>query len=567
MKPQAPITQDDTIRELQQKLIGLEQAHLERTAELEVANERLRKEIEGREKAQAELLASERKLKVLFESAPDAYYLVDLKGRFQDGNRAAEEMIGYQKAELIGKSFLQLSLLSPMQIPKAAALLARNAMGKTTGPDEFVLNRKDGKNVIAEISTHPVTIEGKTVVLGLARDITARKETERKIQASEAKYRHLIENTFEIVFTTDRERRFLDVNKAFLKAGGWRLKEIIGRPFSMLLHPEDIEAANGAFEKVRAGETLEFEMSTRRKDGGSRWFSFVIQPVRKRAQHAELIHGIARDITTRKQAEIERERAKKEAEAANKAKSRFLANMSHELRTPLNHIIGFTELVLDKNFGDLNEVQEEYLSDVHQSSRHLLALINDVLDLSKIEAGKLELERSQVDLRILIENSLGVIREKAAKQEIRLSLNIDGIPARIAADERKLKQILYNLLSNAVKFTPDGGEVRVSARRAGKLEVKTRVIGGKEIGDYVEISVSDTGIGLHSKDLERVFDPFEQVFDPIDAKYQGTGLGLSLTRSLVELHGGKIWAESEGAGKGSTFRFFLPSNFKTRNRS
>ena len=244
-------------------------------------------------------------------------------------------------------------------------------------------------------------------------------------------------------------------------------------------------------------------------------------------------------------------------EKASQAKSVFLANMSHELRTPLNHIIGFTELVVDKNFGDLNEDQAEYLQDVLHSSRHLLELINDILDLSKVEAGKLELQPTPVKLRELLENSLIMVKEKALKHRIKLSHSSNGIPIMITADERKLKQIIYNLLSNAVKFTPDGGQVTISAQRYNNRNQKVYAVDNGESGS-VMISISDTGIGINSNDLQRIFKPFDQVETSRSRKFQGTGLGLSLTKSLVELHGGKIWAESEGEGKGSTFSFTLP---------
>ncbi|MBI9092123.1 MAG: cache domain-containing protein [Desulfobacterium sp.] len=238
------------------------------------------------------------------------------------------------------------------------------------------------------------------------------------------------------------------------------------------------------------------------------------------------------------------------AENANKAKSDFLANMSHELRTPLNHIIGFTELVVDKHFGNLNEIQEEYLNDVLTSSKHLLALINDILDLSKVEAGKLELESADVNLKILLENSLVMIKEKAMKNNIKLSTDIVDIPETIVVDERKIKQVLYNLLSNAVKFTPKGGNIYLASKK-----VKASEDGNM---DFVEIDVTDTGIGLKSDDLERIFGHFEQVESSASRKFQGTGLGLSLTRQLVELHSGRIWVESNGEGKGSTFRVVIP---------
>ena len=245
------------------------------------------------------------------------------------------------------------------------------------------------------------------------------------------------------------------------------------------------------------------------------------------------------------------------AEYANKTKSEFLANMSHELRTPLNHIIGFTELVLDKKCGDLNETQEDYLKDVHHSSNHLLLLINDILDLSKVEAGKLAYSPTDVNLKTLLGNSLNMFVEKALKQSIKLELNLNGAPDTISADERKLKQVIYNLVSNAVKFTRGGGRVTVNVSRF-QLNENHSLGKSIDIERAILFSVSDTGIGLKPEDLDRIFDSFEQVENAASRKYQGTGLGLSLTKQLVELHNGKIWVESDGEGKGSTFFFYIP---------
>ena len=232
------------------------------------------------------------------------------------------------------------------------------------------------------------------------------------------------------------------------------------------------------------------------------------------------------------------------AQAANEAKSDFLANMNHELRTPLNVIIGFTELILDKQCGDLTPEQEEYLGEVAHSARELFLLINDILDLTKIEADELELEFSEVQLSELLSRSITILKEKALKHNIQLSYEEKEIPSSIVADERKLKQILYNLIANAVKFTPDGGKVQLKSEFADGL---------------VQISIEDSGIGIKKQDLERIFHPFEQAESSLSRRFQGTGLGLSLTRSIVELHGGKIWAESEGEGRGARFCFLMPT--------
>jgi signal transduction histidine kinase len=237
----------------------------------------------------------------------------------------------------------------------------------------------------------------------------------------------------------------------------------------------------------------------------------------------------------------ELEAANRELAAASQHKSEFLANMSHELRTPLNAVIGFSEVLSERMFGDLNEKQDEYLKDIHASGQHLLSLINDILDLSKIEAGKMDLEVSDFDLPATIDNALMLVRERAGRRGIDLQKSVDGRLGQVQADERKIRQVLLNLLSNAIKFTPEGGRIDVAA---------------KPVNGFVEVSVTDTGVGIAPEDQDAIFEEFKQV-GTASKKVEGTGLGLALSRRFIELHGGKIWVRSE-VGAGSTFTFTIP---------
>jgi signal transduction histidine kinase len=237
----------------------------------------------------------------------------------------------------------------------------------------------------------------------------------------------------------------------------------------------------------------------------------------------------------------ELEAANRELGAASQHKSEFLANMSHELRTPLNAIIGFSEVLSERMFGDLNDKQDEYLKDIYASGQHLLSLINDILDLSKIEAGRMELEMTDFDLPTALDSALTLIRERAGRRGITLHLSFDERLGQLRADERKIRQVVLNLLSNAIKFTPEGGRIEVAAVPRD---------------EFVEVSVSDTGVGIAPEDQEAVFEEFRQV-GTAAKKVEGTGLGLALSRKFIELHGGRIWLESR-VGIGSTFTFSIP---------
>jgi signal transduction histidine kinase len=384
------------------------------------------------------------------------------------------------------------------------------------------------------------------------------EELEKKVMLLESKTKHLA-NDLRITREESETstKNFLDIYSDMEKKVEERTTELTKANIKLNAEIEERKRVEKTLQEVNEG--LE-----RRVENRTAYITKANEELRS-------------EIAERKRAEAELQESKKLAEAANQAKSEFLANMSHELRTPLNHIIGFTELLVDKNFGDLNEVQEEYLNDVLESSRRLLSLINDILDLSRIEAGKSGLKPSNVDIRELLENSLTMVKEKAIKHgiQIQLSSDFNGTSRAIWADERKLKQVLYNLLSNAVKFTPEGGKIRLGAREikefrnSGIRELKYSVNNTSQSesdnssipqssNSLIEISVADTGIGIKSEDQARIFNTFEQADGSVKKKYQGTGLGLSLVKRLVELHGGQIWVESQGDGKGATFSFIIP---------
>lgn len=260
-------------------------------------------------------------------------------------------------------------------------------------------------------------------------------------------------------------------------------------------------------------------------------------------------------------ANVQLEEARYHAEKASSHKTDFLANMSHELRTPLNAILGFSELLTDERFGPLNEKQQRYVGNVFSSGQHLLNLINDLLDLSKVEAGKMAIHREQLSLREALEEALNLVNWEAEKKNLHLALTVELDLSNLFADPVRFRQILYNLLSNAVKFTPEGGSVTVSARCVQDSAFRVQESEGTDHeprGDFIEIRVQDTGIGIAAEDLPKLFQPFTQLELVCSKEHQGTGLGLALTKRLVELHGGQIRAESEGEDQGSTFTVRLP---------
>jgi signal transduction histidine kinase/CheY-like chemotaxis protein len=308
-----------------------------------------------------------------------------------------------------------------------------------------------------------------------------------------------------------------------------------------------------------------------RKNGTNFPLEFKTREIRFNMGQLHIV--VTRDLTACKQAEAEQkkheqvQRRNVELETASRMKSEFFSTMSHELRTPLNAIIGFSEVLKDGLIGDLTDEQRGYIGDILESGQHQLSLINDILDLSKMEAGKMTLYLEPVDLSLLLSNSLSMVKGKAAAQHIHLNLDIaDGL-GDIQADMRKVKQIVYNLLSNAVKFTPKGGDVTLRARRVPHTQVGQltgRLAAGlsfpwndNKIKDFIEISVTDSGIGIANKNFERLFTPFSQIDSSLARKFEGTGLGLTIVKNLVELHNGTVTVEST-EGQGACFTVWLP---------
>ena len=388
----------------------------------------------------------------------------------------------------------------------------------------------------------------------MIQDITQRKQSEQALRTSEEKYRSLIDHIPDVVWTADSNQDLIYISGNVTKVLGYTSEELLGGQLWNRIHPEDAARVGQAYQKLFSdGEKFDVEYRICRKDGGWIWLHNRALSTQPRGG-IMCADGIFLDITQRRQAEAAIQHTKDAAESANLAKSQFLANMSHELRTPLNAIIGFSEILADKTFGDLNDRQLKYSHNILNSGRHLLQLINDILDLAKVEARRVELMRNKFNVAKALSEVQTIVKTLANKKNINLEVEAAVDLPAMFADEAKFKQIMYNLLSNAIKFTPDGGKVSVTAAIQ-----KATGADASPAGEALRVAVTDTGIGIKMKDQERVFKEFEQVDSSYGRQQQGTGLGLALTKRLVEMHGGTISVESEGVeGKGSTFTFLIP---------
>lgn len=368
-----------------------------------------------------------------------------------------------------------------------------------------------------------------------------------RVRASEARYRAIVQDQTELVCRWRPDGALTFVNDAYCRYFGKNSDELVGVNWLSLVPSEERARIENHLADITVDNpTHEIEHKVLGPDGSVRWQQWTDHGIFDRNGQVVEYQSVGRDITALKEAEHELREAKAVAEQANYAKSALLAGMSHELRTPLNAILGFSQVLEAQHFGALNEKQHEYTRDIIDSGRHLLRLIDSILDISSIDVSQGALDVLPTPLGRLLEDSLVVAREKCEKQGTALTLDIDDALAETEAmvDAKKVKQIMFLLLSNAVKFTPAGGRIKVSA-----MEKEGNLI----------IAVSDSGIGIAKENLDRIFEQFYQVQNGRTNKTPGVGLGLPLARRLVQLHGGRIRAESKGKGKGSRFVFTLPN--------
>ncbi len=481
----------------------------------------------------------------VIENLPGMIFIKDAKYlRFVRVNRACEEVIGFSREELVGKTAHDI-------FPKEEAdfLVAKDREVLATGqlvdvPEESLHTKNNGVRVLHVRKIPLVDANGNPqFLLGISEDITELKRAQEALRQSEERFRLLVSGVKDYaIFLLDPEGRVASWNEGVRRLKGYTAEDIIGQPISLFYTAPDladgkpaealrVAAAEGRFK----GEGLRV-----RKDGSQFWANVVLTAMHGPTGELLGFTKITRDITARKLTDEALIRAKEEAERSNQFKDQFLSTMSHELRTPLNAVIGFSDLLTDESYGALNDRQKRYVRHIQGGGKHLLRLINDILDLSKIEAGRLQLAIENVPVRTAFADVLDTMSSLADKKTQTLA---ETAPPQVAvrADSTRFKQILLNLLGNAIKFTPEGGRIELGAR----IE-----------GDFLRVEVRDSGPGIPAEEQQRIFDAFYQLGQN-DKATEGTGLGLAITRSLVELHGGQLGLESQ-PGEGSCFFFTLP---------
>ena len=524
----------------------------------------LRRDVAQRKRADEALSESEERFRLLVDGVKDyAVLMLDTAGRIASWNQGAERIKGYKASEILGCHFSCFYMPEDVQNGKPEHGL-KTAIAEGRYENEGWRVRKDGSRFWANVVITALT-DGAGKPRGFSkvtRDITERRRAEQLLQESEDRHRKLFDNNPHPTWVFDRETlRFLAVNDAAVRKYGYSSDEFLKMTIKDIRPPEDVSAMLETVASIRDGMESVSVWRHRLKDGTDIDVEITSYALSFAGRPADVV--VAVDVTQRRRDEAEKrkfmdslaasnqelELRNREVERATKLKSKFLANMSHELRTPLNAIVGFSDLLADGSPGELNDKQKRFVNHIKQGSAHLLQLINDILDLSKIEAGQLELRCEDFQVEDALPEVLSAIRPLAMAKNIQVHQQLQGDRA-VYADRVRFKQILYNLLSNAVKFTPKDGRIDIECA---------------ETESELCISVTDTGIGIRAEDQTVVFEEFRQIEGNSNTANEGTGLGLAITKRLVEQQGGKISLESE-LGKGSRFTFTLPAGSSTSSK-
>ncbi len=542
----------------------------------------------ARKLAEQELLKAGALQNAIFNSANFSSIATDANGVIQIFNVGAERMLGYSAADVMD-TITPADISDPQEvIARAAALSIELGTPITPGFEALVFKasrgiediyeltyiRKDGSRFPAIVSVTALR-DAQEIIIGyllIGTDNTARKRVEaeqalldQQLRDQQFYTRSLIESSIDALMTTNPQGIITDVNQQMLALTGRTREALIGAPCRDFF--TDPARADVAILRVLAENRLSnYELTVRALDGKECVVSYNAATFHDRDNNLQGVFAAARDVTERKLSERILQEKNIELEHASRMKSEFLSTMSHELRTPLNAINGFSEALRDGLMGPMSDTQQEYVGDIFTSGQHLLSLINDILDLSKVEAGMMTLELEGADLHSLLGNSLSIVREKAAAQSIMLELEAGDDLTALQLDTRKTKQIVYNLLSNAVKFSARGGRVTLRGRRVPRAAVGTFQeawpthgfgLADNAFDEFLEISVSDGGIGISSPNMTKLFQPFTQIDSSLARKFEGSGLGLALVRQMAELHGGSV-AVASLEGVGTRFAAWLP---------
>ncbi|HUP61888.1 MAG TPA: PAS domain S-box protein [Thermoanaerobaculia bacterium] len=501
------------------------------------------RDITERAEAARGLAASEARYRRLFETAQDAILILEEdSGKIMDANPFLMDLLGYSLDELIGKQLWEIGLFRDKQQSKAA--MERLQEDGYIRYEDMPLETKRGKRVEVEFVSNSYMAGDKKVIQCNIRDITDRKWAEDAARISAERFRFLAESMPLMIFTANPSGDIDYCNRQLAEFTGLQCGEVCdsGRP--AFIHPDDREEDTRLWRhSIESGEPFQLESRYRRSDGGYRWHLTRASAMRDAGGSIAVWVGSSTDIDDRKSVEANLVRQYRESETLSRAKDEFLATSSHELRTPLTSILGWSELLVT---GELDaETQREALDSIRQSAKAQSRLIDDMLDVSRLLTGKLELNSELVDVAAALLLAIRAITPAAENKNIRVTKSFARDVSRIRGDATRLQQIFWNILSNAVKFTPAGGDIRV---RLSSIDSK------------IEVEVSDTGKGIRADFLPRVFESLSQEGASSTREHGGLGLGLSIVKRLVEMHGGAVRAESEGPGRGSTFLVVLPAN-------